>query len=810
MADRLKPYRDKRDFRRTAEPRGGAPSEGAPRFAVQKHDASRLHFDLRLEWDGALLSWAVTKGPSEKPSEKRLAVRTEDHPVEYADFEGTIPAGEYGAGTVMLWDEGTWEPRGDVAEGLEAGALKCLLRGRRMQGRWALIRMEDAGDQWLLVKERDRYAGDEADALVEAFDTSVRTGRSMEQITRDAAPADGGPVRERRHRGKRPAFVAPQLATLVKQAPGGEAWLHERKLDGYRCLAALGRGGTVLYSRSGKDWSDRFGALEGTFAPVPCDSALIDGEVMAVRPGKGSAFSSLQAALGEGGPLVFHAFDLLSLDGEDLMETPQETRRARLEALLEGLPADGPLRLTEIRRGSGPDAFAEACEQGAEGIVSKRADAPYRSARTRDWRKVKCTRRQELVIGGYSPSDKAGRPFASLLLGDQGPDGLRYRGRVGTGFDAAAFETLCAKFRTRETSSFAEGVPPAIAREAVWLRPELVAEVDFTELTREGHVRHGAYLGLREDKAAGDVTLEAPQDEEAEVAGVRISHPRRVVFPDAGCTKRQLAEHCERVGERMTAAAGHRPLALLRCPGGIAEECFYQKHARKGFPAALSRIGIEEKDGTTRDYFYATRTRSFVAAAQMGTVEFHIWGARTDRLERPDRMVFDLDPGEGAGWADVRGLAFELRGRLEDLGLAASPLVTGGKGVHVCVPLRRTVGWDEMGDFAEALARCMAREAPDHLTASPRKAARKGRVFIDWLRNRRGATSVAPYSVRARPGAPVAVPVGWDELKGLEAANRFGLAAAAERLDGPCPWLEALEDLQTLTKSAREAVADDG
>ncbi|MFP4327582.1 MAG: DNA ligase D [Paracoccaceae bacterium] len=811
MAHRLKSYREKRDFRRTEEPKGGRSEDGPLRFAVQKHDASRLHYDLRLEWDDALLSWAVTKGPSGKPSEKRLAVRTEDHPVDYAGFEGTIPEGEYGAGTVMLWDEGTWEPRGDVAEGLKNGALKGLLRGRRMQGRWALIRMQGDEDQWLLVKEKDRYADEDPDALTDAFDSSVRSGRTMDEIAREAASEERGPGRVRPHRGKRPEFIGPQLATLVKQAPEGDDWLHETKLDGYRCLAALGRGGPVLHSRSGKDWSARFGALEGAFAPVPCASALIDGEVLAAADsGEGSAFSTLQETLSEGGALVFHAFDLLSLDGEDLTGMPQETRRARLEGLLEGLPLDGPLRLTAATRGDGPRTHASACAAGAEGIVSKRAEAPYRSSRTRDWLKVKCTRRQELVIGGYSPSGKPDRPFASLLLGDQGPDGLRYRGRVGTGFGEAEFETLTSRFHERETSPFADGVPDSVAREAVWLRPELVAEVDFTELTREGHVRHGAYLGLRDDKPAEEVTLETPQEERAEVAGIRITHPGRLIFPETGCTKRQLAEHYGRVGARMADTAGRRPLALLRCPGGIAEECFYQKHARKGFPAALSRVGIEEKDGETRDYFYATRRESFVAAAQMGTVEFHIWGARTDRLDRPDRLVFDLDPGEGAGWDEVRSLAFEMRGRLEDLGLAAAALVTGGKGVHVWVPLRRTVGWDEMGDFAEALARRMARETPDRLTASPRKAAREGKVFIDWLRNRRGATSIAPYSVRARQGAPVALPVTWDELKGLKAANRFGMDAAAERLEDACPWLQALDDLQTLTKAAREAVAGDG
>ena len=797
--DRLAEYNARRDFDQTGEPAGKADSARADggAFVVQKHDASRLHYDFRLELDGALLSWAVTKGPSPDPGEKRLAVRTEDHPLDYGDFEGTIPKGQYGGGTVMLWDRGTWTPQGDVAEGLDKGKLKFTLHGERMRGGWALIRMRggEKRENWLLIKERDDYAQVDAHALTDGYDTSVKTGRDMDAIAGGEAmrqvPKDT-PDRSK----ARPKFRKPQLATLVDAAPEGDDWIHETKFDGYRCLAALGKGGTQLLTRSGKDWTDRFAALEGAFDPLPCDSALIDGEVMAARI-SGSAFSSLQKALSGGDRLVFFAFDLLSLDGEDMTGLTQIERRERLGDLMSGAPKDGPLRLSEHVQGHGREVFEKACEAGAEGIISKRADARYRGTRTKNWRKVKCTRRQEFVIGGYSPSEKD-RPFASLLMGTWEDGVLRYRGRVGTGFDAAAFDTLEKAFTARKTPPFADA-PTGVAKDASWLRPDLVAEVDFTEFTSDGYIRHGSYLGLRDDKKAKEVTMEKPQGD-LKIGNIRITSPEREVFPDAGCTKRDIACHYDRVGARMIEAMGHCPLSLLRCPDGIGGDCFFQKHPGKGWPGALQQIAIKDKDGETAEYLYATRTDALVAAAQMGAIEFHIWGARIDKLERPDRMIFDLDPDEGLGWADTRSAAFEIRDRLTDLGLASVPMVTGGKGVHVCLHLRRNHDWDVVKGFAKTLAHVMAAAEPDRYTATMSKAKRRGRIFIDWLRNERGQTAVAPYSLRARPGAPVALPVTWDELKQLDAPNGFAMGDMRERLEDPCPWLEAADDLQSLTQ----------
>ena len=530
--DKLAEYNARRDFSRTAEP-AGKPERirrAGLRFLVQKHDATRLHYDLRLEWNGVLLSWAVTKGPSADPTQKRLAVRTEDHPLDYGDFEGTIPKEDYGGGTVMLWDEGTWLPKGNPDDGLAAGNFKFVLQGHRMRGAWVLVRMKprkgEKRENWLLIKERDAFASDDPDGLTKGHAVSVRTGRTMHAI---ATGEKAKPMPTPGQSGKRPAFRKVQLATLYDSAPQGDDWMHETKFDGYRCLAALGKGGARLYTRNGNDWTDKFAALEGAFDIVPCASALIDGEVMAARI-SGSAFSALQGVLKAGGPLVFYAFDLLSLNGEDLTKHPQIDRRARLAQLLAEVPEGGALRMSEDVHGQGPEVFAAACNAGAEGIVSKRSDAPYRGTRTNAWRKIKCTRRQEFVVGGYSPSDKRGRPFASLLLGQIGPEGLRYRGRVGSGFSDADFVRLIAALRVRQTSPF-DDVPTYIGRAATWVTPDLVVEVDFTEFTTEGHVRHGTFLGIREDKEASAVTSAHPMAERPS----RRTRSQRLKQPSRQC-----------------------------------------------------------------------------------------------------------------------------------------------------------------------------------------------------------------------------------------------------------------------------------
>jgi bifunctional non-homologous end joining protein LigD len=457
--------------------------------------------------------------------------------------------------------------------------------------------------------------------------------------------------------------------------------------------------------------------------------------------------------------------------------------------------------------GNGPEVFANACKAGAEGIISKRMDARYRGTRSKSWRKVKCSRRQEFVIIGYSPSDKAGRPFASLLLASHEGGALRYKGRVGTGFSDSTMSDVKKAMISRKTSPCAD-VPNDIARDAKWVGADLVAEVEFTEFTTDGYVRHGSFLGLRDDKKADDVRLEEPveNDSKVTVQGIRISNADRPVFSDVGCTKGDVARHYARVGERLIALAGNRPLSLYRCPSGIEDPCFFQKHDGGGMPRELSRVTLHESDGDTADYLYATRPESLIAAAQMGSIEFHVWGARTDRLERPDRLVFDLDPDESLKWSDVRDAAFDVRDTLSGLGLESGAIVTGGKGVHVWLALRRTRGWDTIKLFAKTFAHVMAERDPDRYTATMAKSKRSGRIFIDWLRNERGATAIAPYSLRARPGAPVAVPVTWEELTKLSSANGFTMADMAARLKADCPAAQVQGNLQTLSDGVIDAL----
>lgn len=803
--DRLRPYRDKRRFDETPEPEGALLPQGDRlSFVVQKHDATRLHWDFRLEWRGVLLSWAVTRGPSADPSEKRLAVRTEDHPIDYATFEGTIPKGNYGAGTVMLWDSGHWTPLHDPDEGLRQGKLHFTLHGARLTGGWGLVRMrprkgtrgrDETRENWLLVKERDDAATDDADGLVRAHATSVSTGRSMDDIARGGGTKAKGAQ-------PNPPFADPQLATLQTALPQGRLWWHEVKMDGYRAQISLGGDGVRIFSRSGADWTDRFAPLVSPAAAIPCKSALIDGEVMA----EGGDFSSLRSALSTGGSLLFYAFDLLHLNGRDLRGKPQKDRRRALEKVFQDIPKDSPLRLSPVVA-DGEDAFDQVCAIGGEGIVSKRGDAPYRAGRGLNWIKVKCDRRAEFVILGYLPSNKAGRDFASLVLGSTEGGRITYRGKVGTGFDEATFRSLRPLFAARTGAPAPVDAPKGETRGAVWLRPDLVAQVRFAEYTADGRIRHGVFQGLREDKPAMDVSAEdAPDrndpDSGDSVAGVRITSPTRLVFPDDGVSKLALARYLEAVGDRMLETLADRPLAFVRHPDGIAGKGFFQKHKTEGWPDAIRTF----PDGDGDHQIYLDSVDGIVAAAQMGVVEFHIQGVRRDRIDRPDRMVFDLDPDDAIGQADLVSAAYAVRDRLAELGLPSAPVVTGGKGIHVVVTLTRRTAQDRVAQFARTLAALMAAQQPDRFTATMSKAKREGRIFIDWLRNQRGATAICPFSPRARTGARVAIPVTWDELGKLTSPRDFGMDAARDRAALPAPAAAGLtaEVIRKLDHMARK------
>lgn len=847
----LREYQAKRDFAKTQEPSGKKARRAdakSYRFVVQKHDATRLHYDFRIELDGVLKSWAVTKGPSDNPADKRLAVRVEDHPLDYGGFEGTIPEGEYGGGTVMLWDEGTWEPIGDPHAALKSGDLKMKLNGHRMKGEWVLVHMKGRDskrksapdrENWLLIKHKDDYAKDR-ETLTERFTKSVSTGRDLDGIAKglkskkptktsdeavwhsDAGKAldNPAPVKRQGKAAYLPDFRPPQLATLVSEVPQGADWLFEMKYDGYRCLAAISGTQVRLFTRTGKDWSEQFKAIIPPLSRITRGTALIDGELCAFDAKGRTDFSTLKDHLSNGGPLTYFAFDLLEQDGKDLTRLKLTERKARLERLLGKVEASSLVQFSPHVTGNGQKVFDTICREGHEGIIAKQGGAPYRSERTKSWLKVKCIQRQEFIIAGWSPSTKK-RSFASLLLGTWEGGKLVYRGRVGTGFTVDAAEQLQRQLatRSRKTNPFAN-TPRAIAKSAHWVSPELVAEIGYTELTPDGILRHPSFLALREDKPAGDIALDqaakAPKAaarlssdagiNAAEAAGIKLTSPDRVVYPGQGVTKADLVAYYAAVAERMLPYIENRPLSLLRCPQGRAKYCFFQKHDTGGFPDAMKSLLIAEKDGQKEDYFYIDDLAGLIAGTQMNVLEWHLWGARIKDVEKPERIIFDLDPDEGLGFEHVRAAAADIRNELEAWGLESYPLVSGGKGVHVIAPLRPTTEWPEVKAFCKTFAQRLADKMPDRFTANIRKASRKGKLFIDYLRNERGSTAIAPWSSRSREGAPAAVPVSWDELETVRAPNQFTLADAAGRAKDPDPWKDYFSTTQAITKAMWSAV----
>lgn len=804
--DRLAPYAAKRDPARTPEPfEPGTPSGGALRYSMQNHDATRLHWDLRLEWEGVLLSWAVTRGPSLDPADKRLAVRTEDHPLPYLTFEGTIPKGEYGAGTVMLWDIGHWRPVEDAARGLTKGHLRFQLYGRRLTGLWDLVRIKgkpaDKGrENWLMVKAEDA-AAHQPDPVAR-YTTSIASGRDFAAI---AAGAKAVPL-EPAEPLSLPKPAEPMLAKLVTDPPEGDDWLHEVKIDGYRGLVHLGRGGPVIRTRNGLDWTDRFAPLVPVLASLPARSALIDGEIVAGAGAQG--FAALQQAITDGGPFGYVAFDLLELDGASLRREPLTARRAALAALLGDQPPLGILQMSVALPGDGAAALGAICAAGGEGIVSKRAASVYRAGRSDSWRKIKCDRRTAFAVIGWAKSDSPGRPFASLLLASPEGDGWRYRGRVGTGFSGEVQADLAARMAplTRKTAPAA--VPRSETRGVTWVEPVLMAEVRYAEETTGGILRHASFQGLREDKMAPPAPSEPPVvrvervTAGRKVAGVTITNPDRVIFPEPGVTKGELAEYYAAAAPLMLAHCANRPLSLVRLPEGMGGQSFFQKHAGKGFPAQIAQTDLPGEDEPA---LYVTSAAGLVAGAQMGVVEYHIRGVLRDRPDRPDRIVFDLDPDEGLGFAEVKAAAFDLRDRLAALGLPTWPMLTGGKGIHVVGDLRRTAGWEVVKLFARSFAHLLAAEAPERYVAVMSKARREGRIFIDWLRNDTQATAIAPFSCRARTGATVAVPLSWAALEAETSAAAYDVRTALEAAPRIAPARAAPVGIE---KVARALVGD--
>jgi len=811
----LETYRQKRNFERTPEPKGRTRKTSAGKgFVVQKHDARRLHYDFRLEMDGVLKSWAVTRGPSLVPSEKRLAVHVEDHPLNYGDFEGTIPQGEYGGGTVIVWDRGTWKPLSDAKKGLAKGHLEFELDGDKLAGRWHLVRMarkpREKRDNWLLIKGDDDHARAEGDPdILEERPESAKTGRDLSDVAGEQPgwSSKTGRVEKKKAPGASkgakkaamPDFIAPQLATLKPQAPTGKGWVHEIKFDGYRLQARLVTGKVRLLTRSGLDWTNKFGqAVPKALAGLPAEQAVIDGELVVEGSGGASDFSALQADLSAGRTdrFVFFAFDLLHLDGKDMRSAGLLDRKAALERLLKDAP--DPLRYSDHFEEDGEIVLRHACRLSLEGLVSKRVNGKYRSGRGKDWIKSKCADRQEMVVGGYVPSSTSDKAIGSLVLGVFENGKLRHVGRVGTGFSRLVAEDLYKRLHAmeRETSPFAGRLDATTRRGVRFVKPRLVAEVEFRDWTADGRVRHAAFRGLREDKPAKEVVREGEAATADKAQGqvkpkVKLTHPDRVYWKDAGITKEGLASYYAQAWRFMAPHVVQRPLALMRCPGGTTQQCFFQKHGWKGMNGEILTV-VDPQDEKENTLIAIDSLDGLIGLVQGAALEIHPWQSSLDDLERPDQMVIDLDPGDGVEWQTVLDAAREVRQRLADAGLESFVKTTGGKGLHVVAPLKPKVGWDEVKAFARGIADAMEADDQDRFIAKATKAEREGRIFVDYLRNGRNNTAIAPYSTRARKGATVAMPLGWDELAPSIESGHFTVGNAMARLNNlPAdPWAD--------------------
>ncbi|MFY9935841.1 MAG: DNA ligase D [Silvibacterium sp.] len=853
-------YRSMRDFGVTAEPSGKSRSKSAAAipagqqpFVIQKHAATRLHYDFRLGWNGVLKSWAVARGPSYFVGDKRLAVQVEDHPMEYGGFEGIIPKGQYGGGTVMVWDQGTWEPQPDhtdVDAGLRDGSLKFILHGAKLHGKWALIRMKprpgDRNPNWLLIKEHDEYERAETDpAITDEAPNSAVTGRAMEEIasaethvwnSKDTATGKAwfrkeqpgaplktdvglsglkkatkkisfGPTLDRAPKEDLPAFITPQLAAQSTEAPRSSGWVHELKLDGYRIQVRKDSDHIQLLTRTGLDWTHRMKVLVPFFEALPAGTAILDGEVVVLSPSGSTSFANLQAAFQEGAkhPLTYFAFDLLHLNGHNLRDLALTDRKALLSRLLEN--PDDAIRYSDHVDAPGDLVFKEACKLHAEGIISKRAEGKYISSRTTDWRKLKCIHEQEFVIGGFTLPSNEIYGVGALLLGYYRDGKLIYAGRTGTGFTQKIHAMLRARLdKLRLKSTPFESVPTDARRGAIWIKPELVAQVNFATWTADNLVRQAAFQGLREDKPASEVrreeattppsagktkpaskhaahsapaaaaaktvpakkkaTAKSPPANAATHAPVRLTHPDKLLDAESHLTKQQLADYYWAIAPHMLPHIAGRPLSLVRCPEGTARPCFFQKHVNNTLPPDTESVPVRDrKTGKVEPYITLSTPEALAGLAQLGVLEVHPWGSRNDDLERPDRLVIDLDPDAAISWSTLAASAGEIRKQLKSLGLESFLKTTGGKGLHVVIPIEPEYDWTVIKQFTHAFVLEMEKREPSLYLTKMTKSARAGRIFLDYLRNQREATAVAAYSPRARAGSAVSLPLPWSDLK---------------------------------------------
>ena len=813
----FKEYAGKRDFARTPEPAGSAINGDGREFVVQKHAARRLHYDLRLEMDGVLKSWAVTKGPSLTVGEKRLAVRTEDHPIEYLDFEGNIPKGEYGAGSMIVWDRGRWEPEGDPQKGLAKGHLAFTLDGTRLKGRWHLVRMRprsgEKTESWLLIKSDDAFARDRGDPeITDEEATSHFSGRTNEELAatgeiRKDHAARVGVAKARKaslpnigersgaRAGLLPGFLEPSLASPCEKPPSGPKWIHEIKYDGYRMQARIDGRAIRLLTRKKLDWTERFRSIADALKALDLGSALIDGEIVVEDASGISSFNDLQVDLKTGrlDRFRYFVFDILYCEGFDLTKVVLKDRKDLLQRLLAILPLGSPIHLSEHLDADGPTMLEHACRFGLEGIVSKRADLPYRSGRGDHWLKSKCLERQEFIILGYIPSTAASRCVGSLALGYQNNQKLVYAGRVGTGWSQEQARSLRDELEKIHATkpSFAKPLPAGTEKGVRWVEPRLVCEIEYRGWTGDRLLRAAAFKGLRDDKSAEEIVLEAaPKGSKVRVpptpVGIRFTHPERILWDEAGITKQCLAEFYADIADWILPHVAGRPLNLLRCPSGTGAKCFFAKHPWQGLDKRVRRVDTGDKE----PMLAIDDITGLISLVQAGVVEIHPWGSTIGHLEQPDRLIFDLDPGENVPWEVVIDATYDVRDKLATLGLQSFVKTSGGKGLHIVAPIQPEADWDEVKTFAKTIAGTMAKERADRYVATMAKRARGARIFVDYLRNDRGATAVAAYSTRALPRASVSTPLNWEELSPGLRSDHFTVGNILHRLSSlkRDPW----------------------
>lgn len=831
MAKPLQEYQRKRDFNATPEP-AGARRRGQPahalQYCIQKHDASHLHYDFRLELDGTLKSWAIPKGPSLDPKVRRLAIHVEDHPLDYANFEGHIPEGHYGAGDVIVWDRGVWEPEGDPHSAYAKGKLRFRLQGEKLAGVWNLFRTHLAGkkEQWMLVKSDDDQARSETDySIVDAQPDSVLSERTL--VPRRAKPPAKPTQRTASPRARAssarnaelPERLEPQLATLVDAPPAGD-WRYEVKFDGYRILARIEGADVRLFTRNGHDWSAKMPHQVAALRTLKLKSAWLDGEVVVAGENGVADFQALQNAFDteHDERITYYLFDLPFLGGQDLRQVPLQDRRETLRQLLEGRESEQVKYSADFDQPV-DSLLDSACRLELEGLIGKRADSPYSGRRSSDWIKLKCKQRQEFVIVGYTDPKGSRNAFGALLLAlhDNDSGQLRYAGKVGTGFSATTLDSIHARLKPLEVDKPALAKPPtgADARGVHWLKPQLLAEVAYAQMTRDGVVRHSVFHGLRDDKPASAIDLERAMPKtrvvkpasEPQLGDLRLTHPERVIDATSGVTKRQVAEYYAQVAPWILPQLKDRPVALVRAPDGLGGELFFQKNAGQ---LHIPDVVSYSKAQAGQAAMILNSAESLLGAVQMNTLELHTWNGTDKDFDKPDRFVLDLDPDPALPWKAMLEATQLTLTLLDELGLKVFLKTSGGKGMHLVVPLTRRAGWDEVKDFSHAIVEYLARLFPERLSAVSGPKNRVGRIFIDYLRNGKGATTVSAYSLRAREGLPVSVPIWREELPQLKGANQWHIGNLAERLaEVDDPWADLTKTRQSITARMRKQMGLD-